>query len=315
MVKTGTGTLTLTSASGYSGGTTVNAGTLIGTSASAVGSNSSLTVASSATFAYQPSAAGALNLGSGTITLNNGSTIGTALGGTASQSAITGAAAVTGGTLNVNVYGIPATAVASGANSLITAASGLNRATYLLGNVYNDSNFTVSGLTASVNALSVTAGTASPLSAEYWQGRFSGGNNVWAISDGTTSSNWAADQTGTATNLTPGPTATVYFAATGGSNQGATVLGANMSVLGISVGGALGMGLNADGNTLTLGTGGVTVNSGAGATTLGAAIVLNGPQTWTNNSASLLSMNGNVANGGSLLTIAGSGNTAVRRCH
>ena len=70
--------------------------------------------------------------------------------------------------------------------------------------------------------------------------------------------------------------------------------------------------------TLTLGTSGITVNSGAGAVTIGstsnkqgAAITQNGAQTWTNNSANVLTIVNNVTNGGFLLTTAGTGNTSI----
>ncbi|MBA3484786.1 MAG: autotransporter-associated beta strand repeat-containing protein [Pirellulales bacterium] len=64
-------------------------------------------------------------------------------------------------------------------------------------------------------------------------------------------------------------------------------------------------------NTLTLGSGGITVNPGAGANTITAALNLSAPQTWTNNSNNLLSINGSVTHGANALTIAGSGNTAI----
>src|SRR5439155_13544871 len=55
-------------------------------------------------------------------------------------------------------------------------------------------------------------------------------------------------------------------------------------------------------NTLTLGTSGITVNSGAGADTISPLISLGGAQTWTNNSASLFTVSNNISNGGNLLT-------------
>ncbi|MEI7782068.1 MAG: hypothetical protein WCJ18_09120, partial [Planctomycetota bacterium] len=73
---------------------------------------------------------------------------------------------------------------------------------------------------------------------------------------------------------------------------------------------------NSTPNALTIGSGGITVNAGAGAVTLGDVtnampITLGAAQTWTNNSASLLSIVNNVTNGGYLLTIAGTGNTTI----
>ncbi len=64
-------------------------------------------------------------------------------------------------------------------------------------------------------------------------------------------------------------------------------------------------------NTLTLGSSGITVDTGAGAVTISAAISLSSAQMWTNNSLSTLTINGNIADATNLLTIAGSGNTSL----
>ena len=72
----------------------------------------------------------------------------------------------------------------------------------------------------------------------------------------------------------------------------------------------------------TIGTGGITVNSGAGAVSIGNTVgtgssitlVLNGNQQWTNNSSSLLSITGTVNTAGSIgsnLTIDGAGPTTI----
>jgi fibronectin-binding autotransporter adhesin len=66
-------------------------------------------------------------------------------------------------------------------------------------------------------------------------------------------------------------------------------------------------GTNINGNAGT----GIEMDSGAGALTISSSIVLGGAQTWVNNSGSLLSVSNNVANGGFLLTVAGSSNTSI----
>ena len=315
LVKQGLGSMTLTAANNYNNGTTVSGGTLIGTSTAALGSNSGLSIASSATFAYQAAGAGALDLGTGVLNLATGSRIGASLGGTLSQSAITSsAAAVAAGAHTVDVYGIPSGTTSTGIHNLITAGSGLTSgpATYALGNIYNAVDFTVtSALYALDTAVSVGVTSATAWTAEYWKGGFGGAPGVWAVSDGTAASNWASDAGGTATSLTPGATATITFSASGASNQGAMTLGANMSVAGIVVNNANPVTLNADANTLTLGASGVTVNGAAGAVTLHSNLTLGAAQIWTNSSSNPLSVGGAVANGGFLLTAAGSGNTAV----
>jgi autotransporter-associated beta strand protein len=91
------------------------------------------------------------------------------------------------------------------------------------------------------------------------------------------------------------------------------ILGAPVSVAGIIVNDTTPLVLNSDGNTLTLGALGITVNNGSGNPTLSIAapVVLAGAQSWTNASTNPLTVSGSVNNGGNLLTIAGTGNTAI----
>jgi len=126
LTKTGAGTQILSGANTYTGGTTVSQGTLIAAGASALGINSGLTVAGGATFAYRPTAAGALARGTGILTFNGGATIGAALGGTAGQSAITssGAAVATSGTVTVDICGIPGVATTAGTVTIDVANNG-----------------------------------------------------------------------------------------------------------------------------------------------------------------------------------------------
>ena len=146
----------------------------------------------------------------------------------------------------------------------------------------------------------------------YWLGGFTGGNNVWGVSDGSTSSNWTTDAAGTqATSLVPGPTTTVNFSPNGAANQGATVLGTSMSVLGLAFSDTAAVSLQSDGNSLTIGGSGIAVGSGAGMVTLAAPITLGAAQQWTNNASNPLWIAGPVANSGKLLTVGGSGNTVV----
>jgi autotransporter-associated beta strand protein len=69
--------------------------------------------------------------------------------------------------------------------------------------------------------------------------------------------------------------------------------------------------LGTAGQTITL-SNGITKNSGSGAATIISPITLGAAQSWTNNSASLLTIGtGAVTNAGYLLTIGGTGNTSV----
>ncbi|MEO0017830.1 MAG: hypothetical protein RLZZ522_1113, partial [Verrucomicrobiota bacterium] len=69
--------------------------------------------------------------------------------------------------------------------------------------------------------------------------------------------------------------------------------------------------LGSSGQAITL-NGGITMNSGAGNATLISPITLGAAQSWTNNSAGLLTIGtGAVTNGGFQLTVGGTGNTAI----
>ncbi|MEI9892984.1 MAG: autotransporter-associated beta strand repeat-containing protein [Chthoniobacter sp.] len=311
IAKSTTGLVTLSGVNTFTGGATVTGGTLVAANAKALGTNNSLTVNSGATFAYRPTAAGALSLGSGVLTLAGGSTIGTTVAGTAGQSAITStAAAVTSGAIGVNIYGIPGVGAAAGTNTLLSVASGLTSggATYTP-TYYNLTNVTASNFVATDTTLSVTLTTATALGTAYWKGGLSAGNNVWAISNGT-ASNWATDVNGTGTALVPGSSTAVIFSANSASNQSAMVLGANMSIGSLTVNDTNGITLNADGNTLTLATG-ITVNSTAGAVTLSAPLITSATQAWTNNSGNIFRVNGPVTIGSGTLTVGGPGSTVI----
>ena len=64
------------------------------------------------------------------------------------------------------------------------------------------------------------------------------------------------------------------------------------------------------GTSLTLGAGGIT-KTGAGAVTISTPVILGAAQTWTNNSASALTVSGTVTNGGFGLTLDGTGATTA----
>ena len=75
--------------------------------------------------------------------------------------------------------------------------------------------------------------------------------------------------------------------------------------------------------TLSIDTGGITVNSGAGAVNIGynhptdpskdqpLNIILTAVQAWTNNSSNILTIVNNIANGANLLIVTGSGDTTL----
>ena len=242
------------------------------------------------------------------MTLQNGSTIGTIVGGTLSQSAIVASSpASVAGNITVDISGIPGVALPTGINNLITAPSGLDKGSpnYNIG-FFNATNYTIGGLIVSDTAVAVKVSPATPLLDVYWLGGWgvnTANNAVWALSDGFAHSNWATDSSGgTLTSLVPGPTTTVHFSAGNAQNQGAMVLGANMSVKGIAVTDSTPIVLNADGNSLTLGTGGITVSTG-GSLSLAAPVVLAAAQTWTNNSTNPTTVGGGISGSGGLTVV------------
>ncbi len=181
---------------------------------------------------------------------------------------------------------------------MFSAASGLDTGSYYATN----STFAYT-LTQSPTSVTITPGTPITLTNEYWVGGLSGQPNVWALSNGT-SSNWASDSSGTATPAVPGSGATVFFSATGATNQGSMLLGAAMSVAGVVSNDSNAVTLNNDlaSDALTIGSGGVMVSSGAGAVTFNAPLILGSAQTWTNSSTNALTVGANMS--GSALTLA-----------
>ena len=135
------------------------------------------------------------------------------------------------------------------------------------------------------------------------------GNVSWTASQTTWNSTAAWD---TAVIPTSGADTAVFNAAGMNAGQVTTLDTATMSVLGLLFQSTSTVSIaNGTGGPLTLGTGGITVNTGAGADTIAANVTLNGAQSWANSSSSLLTVSGNVSNSANLLTIAGSGNTSI----
>ena len=162
--------------------------------------------------------------------------------------------------------------------------------------------------TATSTALTVPVTSAAPLATAYWTGGYSPANNYWGASNGSSLSNWVAMSGGIAQGLVPGASTNVVFT---GINEGNAYLGANMSVAGITIasGDGSNLQLQPDGNTLTIGSGGISHNGGNWIA-FDVPLVLSAPQTWAANNQSIY-VNGPVANGGNALTLAGGQNIYI----
>lgn len=118
----------------------------------------------------------------------------------------------------------------------------------------------------------------------YWRGAVDTNWTTDNLQTGVT--NWTIDSAGTTdTHIAPGATTDVFFVGAGAQNL-STTLGANFSIKGLTftstatvpvvIGG---------GNTLTIGSDGVTVQSGSAAHTINSPVTLGGSQTWEVNNA------------------------------
>jgi fibronectin-binding autotransporter adhesin len=132
--------------------------------------------------------------------------------------------------------------------------------------------------------------------------------STWNATGTGGSTSWDMDyQRTTDAMVVPSAGTDVYFNGVGGN----TTLGANTSVRSVNfTAGATTPVTIGGNNTLTLGTGGITVQAGTAAHTISAPVVLGIAQSWSNVSSSLFTVSGNVSGGGSL-TIGGSGVIAM----
>ncbi len=336
MVQAGEGTAVITGANtGFTGTTTVSAGTLIAKNANSLGNNvgtNNVSVVGGA-LAYIPTSNTQLLIG-GTMTLTGGS--GTAIGGTLGSSLtgarinVAGNITATGSTatdtaIPVNIYGVNGlTTGATGIYTLLHGGGGsnLNVPDYVLGTVYNNTNFTVNGLvTTSATDLQVDIVSATPLTTAYWSGTpapIRGVSDVWSASNGVDTSNWIDSPTTFTTQaLVPGPNTDVWISADStyvNTHPNSTVLGSNMSIKSLHIvdndtTNFFGLRLLADGNTLTIGTGGITVDSffpEVPASVIAPNVVLGANQAWNNNSANSLTVSG-VVSGAFSLSVGGTG--------
>ncbi|GAA5481793.1 hypothetical protein Hsar01_01004 [Haloferula sargassicola] len=136
----------------------------------------------------------------------------------------------------------------------------------------------------------------------FWKGDADG---AWADPG-----NWSADAGGSmAAGRVPEAATSVVFSASGARNEAATVLDADLSVRGLRVTSSGNVGIGGSGD-LTLGADGLGLAAGAGEVAISTtgAVVLGGPQTWTNDSSHAVVLDSSVDSfAGDLLGLAGPG--------
>ena len=124
--------------------------------------------------------------------------------------------------------------------------------------------------------------------------------------------NWSASGPGTSPPLDD---LTNTFLVMSGAVQTSNVLDYSFSANSLlfdAAAGAFVVGTTATPQTLTLGSGGITVAAGnANDQTFNANLTLGADQIWANNGTGAFIVGGNVNNGGFLLTVGGAGNTSI----
>ena len=222
-----------------------------------------------------------------------------------------GRLSVGAGGVTVNLTGIGN--VAEGTYTLINSPSAaqLTGAFALGTSSGNFGGFTSAVLGASPTGLTVTLGGLTPApDTAYWTGlQGSGGTGSWDTFTGglSNNSNWSTDAAGTVNSMQkPGANTDVFFSANGSANT-TTTLGTNASVKSITFTGTGGAASIGGASTLTVGAGGITVNSDAATPTISAPVALGESQTWTNSSAGDFIVSGSVSGSGKTLTKAGTG--------
>ncbi len=212
ITKTGIGSLTLSGTTlSYTGETVLSGGTLnITGSAAAALATSGITLARGTTLNLINTAGQAIDVVAGTLSLGASGTgttvLGLELGSTSAYDRIiTSGAASASGNVLFNLTGLSGFGV--GNYDLLTAASGLDSATYFIGNLSGASLGGYS-LSLTTDPTYVRLGVAAMTGDIYWQG---GINASWVGNVGL-STNFTTDLAGTTNaNGTPGADSTVIF--------------------------------------------------------------------------------------------------------
>jgi len=308
LTKSGFGTLTLSGTNNHTGGTTVNQGTLVATTAASLPTSGTLSVGNGGRFSMVNGTA-VNSYVTDSLSLVGGSQMAFDWVGAASDTLTSTNAATASGIVGIQLNPVSSP---SGTQTLVSSPSGgltTGGASYFL---TNNVNYTAT-LTATDTAVAVGSYAAvSALSNAYWVGNKINGSstagidNSMSLSNGTTS-NWSSAAANTNTGLVPGSTTNVFFSVTSGATptlQSNVVLGADMTVNTVTFSDTSPVTIGA-GNLLTLnGNSGMTATESA---TVNAVIAFTANQTWNVASTKTLTVGGTILGGGSSLNKSNAG--------
>ena len=300
LTKTGSGVMVLTAANTYTGGTVVNAGTLLLSGAVNLPATGALQVNAGGNFSLADGTVGTTSAAS--LSLTDGARLTFDWNAGAVDTLVSTAAATTAGSVLIAINPLNSPS-GTGLTLVSSPSGGLSGATYLL------LNNTGNSLAVSDTAVQISLGGATPLTSAYWLGGQIPGNLASMAVSSSSSSNWATNASGTSSGgVVPGAACDVFFSASAAVQQANVVLGADMSVNSLTFNDIAPVTIGA-GNTLTLnsaGSGTASAISANQSATINSGLVLAANSTWTVANAMNLTVGG-VVSGGFSLSKAGAG--------
>ena len=276
---------------------------------SLTGSGSTLNLVNTTVDTVSAAGAGGLTLGG--LNATDTAQLKLDVGATADKLAVTNGLFVDAGgaSIQINNLGIsagqtyPLITFASGSGTGFVVGSGTTVGALTLANPNLSFGVTGSLDVTSTGVNLVTTG-ATPPAAAYWSGAT---GTSWNSTSGSNANFTTTAAGGSFLNVLPGGNTQVYFSNNSASNPTHT-LGENFSVLGLTYRAGSAAVSTSGANTLNIGTGGITVESGNGGATLSPSnLTLGGDQSWTNDSANPLVVGAAVSGASQWLTLAGSG--------
>ena len=320
LTKTGSGAVIISSGSvDLNGGSVTVADGRLSAGFTAAGV-SDVTVSSTGTLHLADNAAVTLALGSGALNLADGARLGLELGasGVSDMITLTGAATVAG-TITLDFFNLGA--LEAGTYNLLQAGSGLDNASYVLGNAPTGFNYTIN-VSGTLVSLDTTV-----LIARYWTGLL---DSSWSTVNAGPTTNWSSTADGmTDAQAVPGAAHTVIFSAANATGPSITTtldgafiidslqfLNVPSGVTAVTINPGTGGSLSI---TPASSTNGILVAANGGAVTIAAPLTIGAAQTWNVNGTgvSSLAVTGDVTftnlvtkTGAGVLTLSGANSGA-----